>query len=296
MNILQNHPQTHHDKHKIYFYKNTIQLKNEYQHLFEPFIPYFNQTDNNINPHYTQFCTLNRQYPQLYLFYASIITLATTPSQCEIVITLNTIQWTNNIIRKLTQLPHPPQTTPNIFQNFRENNLEKLYSFITNYQPNLELLQLTFPYLPESLLTEFLKCLYHIPNFIHPTHIQNPPPITPQQNPRTAITTSIITWNCGSLNTTIPGKQSIINKNPQPAIIAIQETKLTASKSTKYLQRLFPTYKMIFNNTSSQTKHNRIIGQPYHNPRGGLLTLIHQNYTFLGNISKIPTSIDIFVD
>jgi hypothetical protein len=31
MNILQNHPQTHHDKHTTYFYKNTIQLKDVYQ-------------------------------------------------------------------------------------------------------------------------------------------------------------------------------------------------------------------------------------------------------------------------
>jgi hypothetical protein len=50
---------------------------------------------------------------------------------------------------------------------------------------------------------------------------------------------------------------------------------------------------MIFNNTLVQTRHNKIIGQPYNNPRGGLLRLIHQNYIFLGNISKIPTSIDI---
>jgi hypothetical protein len=33
MNILQNHPQTHHDKHTTYFYKNTIQLKDVYQQL-----------------------------------------------------------------------------------------------------------------------------------------------------------------------------------------------------------------------------------------------------------------------
>jgi hypothetical protein len=35
-NILQKHLQTHHDKHNTYFYKNTIQLKNEYNHLLEP--------------------------------------------------------------------------------------------------------------------------------------------------------------------------------------------------------------------------------------------------------------------
>jgi hypothetical protein len=91
MNILQNHPQTHHDKHKTYFYKNTVQLKDEHQHLFEPFIPYFNQTNNNTHSHYTQFFILNNQCPQLCLFYASVITLTTTPNQCEIVITPNTI-------------------------------------------------------------------------------------------------------------------------------------------------------------------------------------------------------------
>jgi hypothetical protein len=90
-----------------------------------------------------------------------------------------------------------------------------------------------------------------------------------------------------------PRHKSIINKNPQPAIVAIQETKLTTLKSTKYLQRIFPTYKMILNNTSIQTRYNRIVGQPYNNPKGGLLTLIHQNYTFPRNISKIPISIDI---
>jgi hypothetical protein len=91
MNILQNHPQMHHDKYKTYFYKNTIQLKDEYQHLFEPFIPYSNQTNNNTHPHYAQFCILNNHCPQLNLLYASVFALATTPIQCKIVITPNTI-------------------------------------------------------------------------------------------------------------------------------------------------------------------------------------------------------------
>jgi hypothetical protein len=161
-----------------------------------------------------------------------IIMLATTPQQCEIVIIPNTIQWTNNIIRKLTLLPYPLQTTPCILQNFKENNQDlinppstihkKLCLFITNNQPNLELLQLTFPYLPEALLTKSLKCLQHIPNFTHLVHMQNLPPITPQQNPHTTLTTNIITWNCGSLNTILLGLQSITNKNPQPAIVTIQ--------------------------------------------------------------------------
>jgi hypothetical protein len=34
-------------------------------------------------------------------------------------------------------------------------------------------------------------------------------------------------------------------------------------------------------------------GQPYNNRKGGLLILIHQEYAFPGNITKIPTTKDI---
>jgi hypothetical protein len=135
---------------------------------------------------------------------ALVITLASTLNQCEIVITPNTIQWTNNIIRKLTQLPHPPQFTPHILQNFCDNNPDlinpsnivhdKLYSFITENQSTLELLQLTFPYLLGTLLIEFLKCLQHIPNFTHPIQIQNSPSIIPYQNPHTIINSYLINY------------------------------------------------------------------------------------------------------
>jgi hypothetical protein len=50
---------------------------------------------------------------------------------------------------------------------------------------------------------------------------------------------------------------------------------------------------MIFNNTKTKTQPRRIQGQPYNNPRGGLLTLVHQEYAFPGNITKIPTIEDI---
>jgi hypothetical protein len=91
----------------------------------------------------------------------------------------------------------------------------------------------------------------------------------------------------------LPGLQAIINEPTPPSIVAIQETKLTATESTKYLQRLFPQYKMIFNNTTTKTQHRWTQGQPYNNPRGGLLTMIHQQYVFPSNITKIPTIDDI---
>jgi hypothetical protein len=69
-------------------------------------------------------------------------------------------------------------------------------------------------------------------------------------------------------------RASIINKQTYPTIH--KETKFTTSKSTKYLQRLFPQYKMIFNNTTTTTQTRRIQGQPYNNPKRGLLILIHQ--------------------
>jgi hypothetical protein len=50
---------------------------------------------------------------------------------------------------------------------------------------------------------------------------------------------------------------------------------------------------MIFNNTTTKTQPHRIQGQPYNNPRGGLLTLIHQEYAFPSNIIKILTTENI---
>ena len=49
---------------------------------------------------------------------------------------------------------------------------------------------------------------------------------------------------------------------------------------------------MIFNNTHTLTRciQQRI---PYTLARGGLLTLINQKYTFLGNITKIPSRVNI---
>jgi exonuclease III len=150
-----------------------------------------------------------------------------------------------------------------------------------------------FPYLPKQMVQEALKCLQPIPNFTHPNPIQNHPPINPQHIPYTNPATKILSWNYGTLNTALPELQSLTNMPTPPSIIAIQETKLTASKSTKYLHRSFPQYKMIFNNTTTTTQTRRIHGQPHTNPRGGLLMLIHQHYAFRGNITKIPLTANI---
>jgi hypothetical protein len=51
---------------------------------------------------------------------------------------------------------------------------------------------------------------------------------------------------------------------------------------------------MIFNNTITPTQIRQIQEQPYNNPRGGLLTLIHQHYAFPRNVTKIPMTTNIF--
>jgi exonuclease III len=155
------------------------------------------------------------------------------------------------------------------------------------------MLQQKFPYLPEKMAMETLKCLHPLPNFTIPNPIQNHPILNPRNMPHTTPTTNMISWNCGAFNTALPGLQALINRHIPLAIIAIQETKLTASKSTKYLQRMFPQYKMIFNNTIAKTQTHRTHGQPKNDPKGGLLTLIHQQYAFPGNITKIPTTNNI---
>jgi hypothetical protein len=170
---------------------------------------------------------------------------------------------------------------------------KEIYTFITTERPNIETLLQKFPYLPEKLALETLKCLHPLPNFTTPNPTQNHPILQARNTPYTNLATNIISWNCGLFQTALPGLQALINKPTPSSIIAIQETKLTASKSTKYLQRLFPQYKMIFNNTATKTQSRRIQGQPYNNPRGGLLTLIHQEYTFPSNITKIQTTEDI---
>jgi len=75
-------------------------------------------------------------------------------------------------------------------------------------------------------------------------------------------------------------------------IINIQKTKLTATKSTKYIQNQFHEYKLIFNNTHALTRcmQQRMSYTP---GRGGSLTLIHNKYAFPGNVTKIPTPANI---
>jgi hypothetical protein len=113
---------------------------------------------------------------------------------------------------------------------------KEIYSFITIERPNLETLLQKFPYLPEKLALETLKCLHPLPNFTIPNPTQDHPILQAHNTPHTNPATNMLLWNCGALNIALPGLQALIKKPTPPSIIAIQETKLTTSKSTKYLQ------------------------------------------------------------
>ena len=88
--LLLNHLQIHQEKYNTYFYKNTTQIKIEYVHIFELFKPYLTHPHiENTNPHLKQFSINNQQCPHNYLFYAILITLAPTPTQCNQLISEN---------------------------------------------------------------------------------------------------------------------------------------------------------------------------------------------------------------
>jgi hypothetical protein len=160
LTFLLNHPQIHQEKYNTYFYKNSIQIKIEYEHIFESFKPYLNRTQiDNTNPHLTQFCTNNQQRPHNYLFFAILITLASIPSQSNQLIRENSIQWTIILINKLINNPTTLPTKPHTLQKFHSENphitkpldniQKEIYSFITTERPNLEILLQKFPYLPD---------------------------------------------------------------------------------------------------------------------------------------------------
>ena len=88
------------------------------------------------------------------------------------------------------------------------------------------------------------------------------------------------------MNTSIPYLYSFIQQN-NPTIFLLQETKLTAKKPPKYIQNLFPIYRLIFNNIIKITQRPYYPGRELRPPMGGLLTLIHNKYNYPTNITKI---------
>jgi hypothetical protein len=96
LNILKNHPASHHDRHETYFSKNTLvtlQLRMEYNHIYNMFLPYLIQPQTtNLYPPLPRFCTQHNCNPPMILFYTIIVPIALTPTQCEILIAQNLTQ------------------------------------------------------------------------------------------------------------------------------------------------------------------------------------------------------------
>ena len=210
----------------------------------------------------------------------------------------------------MTKLPNPlechidtPHSYTQFYNMYRDKITpqdiihKKLYDFIhlNPIPPSIQIMQEAFSYLPRQLITEALRYNEPINEYTHP-NISTPHNPTPPQKPipLTSQESYIITWNASALNTAMPCLQDLItNSQKPPSIITIQETKHSATKSTKYIQNLFPQYKLFFNNTHNITWITRQ-KMTYKDYRGGLLLLIHNKHAFPGNLTKIPTSADIF--
>jgi hypothetical protein len=202
-------------------------------------------------------------------------------------------------------MPIPPErqlSTPHPLHSFLENNTDiihpsrnihdKLYTFIHQYpEPlNIPIIQQHFPYLPESLINETFRYFEPLIEYTTPLPPKIIPPLPIHNNPSLQNATQIVSWNVGSLNTALPGLHEFITKSTTKiAIIALQETKLSATKSIKYLKNLFPEYKIISNNSHTPTTCMNRRNLPYTPTRGSLMTLIHTSYSFPQNVTKIPT-------
>ena len=318
-NILHKHPTTHKRIANTYFIPNTIKLHPEYQHLANSFSPILKQNHPSHQqsalkfPHLHQYIQTQIHAPLPHILYAIIITINPLIDTCNNILAQPlayhyNIEWTNTLINKLANLANPPERhilKQHSYTKFIEthddiiepqNSIHSdLYTFIHNHEipPTPTEIQNKFPFLPSKLINESLRCFETLDEYSHPPPLPNYPTQTTRINTNTNHETSIITWNASSLNTALPNLQNLITYTQlNTTIITIQETKLTATKSTKYIQHLFPQYKLIFNNTHALTRciHQRM---PYTPGRGGLLTLIHNKYAFRGNITKIPTPANI---
>jgi len=153
--------------------------------------------------------------------------------------------------------PHPYTQFKNLNQKIIEpfNSIYKeIYNFIkqTNKPLTLQTLFNKFPYLPDNLFTEALKCKNTLDEYSHPLLVLNiPQHPTPTTRPQTSNSEMYITtWNASSINTTLSSLQQLLSHTPTPL-------QLSQFKKQKLLQQsLQITSKIYFPNTnSSLTTH-----------------------------------------
>lgn len=106
-------------------------------------------------------------------------------------------------------------------------------------------------------------------------------------------TLKIITWNIGCISSSMLGIQKLTQTlYTDPHIILIQETKLQKHKSTSYIDRKLPDYKIIYNNSNNTTHQCGRYSGPTPT-RGGVLAMISKSIHTNENITKIPTPVTI---
>ena len=250
--LLQNHPNDHKLRNQTYFTPNTIQLKLEYQHLTLSFDPHFIITHPNhlvsqhTHPFLHQFITQHNQYAPSILLYALIVIISPLPTRCNLLLfqpspLLNTLI---QCLSFLTQNPNHTLTTSHLYTQFFNNNQDlvslpnnvhnTLYAHIfqSNLPATFESIKTLFPYLPDTLIYTALQCTHPLLGYSHPPPIINPPIARINNSEYSTSNTHFTTWNISSLNTSLPCLHSFLENNT-PAIITLQETKLTAKKISK---------------------------------------------------------------
>ena len=304
-NLLQNHRLIHIKHTKIYFVPRTIRIKPKYKSIEKNYKPFLNtnhpirQETQQTHQYLYRFIHNHFYIHKARVLNAIVITQSSIPQQSNIFLFDPSIHM-YNLLNKMEHFSVPPEhilysihpieilnlQVPNI--NKLPNTIhKKIYDKITtsNLSTMLILLKIAFPYIPIPLFKIALECQnpihgYHkpLPSTIHP------PPIIHNTN-YSNLEAKIVTWNIAFMNTSIPCLYSFIQQN-NSAIFLLQETKLTAKKPPKFIQNLFPNYKLIFNNTNKITQRSYYLDMEFRFPRGGLLTLIHNKYNYPTNITK----------
>ena len=300
--ITKNFPQDFTQRQRHYFIPNTTTLKPPYTHLEKLFSIHLNQNApqqelNNIHRHNS----ILSQHPLHFQIYALIIAYGPTPQICDHQMAEELDPRCLTILNKLKELP---ESTPTHIQRLHTLNhptppttITQAYSHINKLIAkgeviNMATLKQNIPHIPHQILLELIKCTHKVHGY-HPTHdtthtIPSPNTNTNNDNHQTSAL-RIITWNTGCISSSLPGIQELartIHKDPH--IILIQETKLHKLKSTTYIDKKFPNYKIIYNNSNTTIPNpNRYSGD---NPaRGGTLTMIPKIIHTNDNITKIPT-------
>jgi exonuclease III len=178
---------------------------------------------------------------------------------------------------------------------------DQLHEFIATKHPSQTThTQVTnkFPYIPKNMIEASLKTKEPIPGLHIP---ENTPAPTTNQTNNTYTTEEIdhttsnvqylLTWNTGSIQSSLPSLDSVLNKTSNPAIVFLQETKLSKNKSHKYIDKLFPEYYILYNGINSTNTTNRYM--PYQPVRGGTAIAISKKYHTKNSTQCISTPINI---